>query len=78
VREQTWCSDCASTQHVEDQFVDDTGDSRATVEEYSVTVLSCGHTIERTTRTYWSPLQQAGLPRSASLPDPFELEGESR
>lgn len=69
-----WCPTCGESREVEETFVEDTGDSRVTVEEYLVTVLSCGHTLERKTREYRSPLQQATLPRSAYLPDPFEEE----
>lgn len=74
IGDRTWCGECREPQVVEDQFIDDTGDSRPTVEEYLVTVLVCGHSFTRTTRTYRSPLQQAGLPRSASLPDPYRDE----
>lgn len=69
-----WCPSCMSSQVVEDSFIDDTGDSRTTVEEYSVTVLACGHAIERLTRAYRSPLQQATTPPAWSAPDPFRGE----
>lgn len=74
--ELVWCNECQSIQEVVDQFREDTGDSRRVVEVYSVTCLDCGHQVVRQIGEYRSPLQQAGLPRSASLPDPFEMEGE--
>lgn len=71
-----WCPPCGRMVPVEDRFIEDTGDSRLMVEEYVVTVLTCGHTLEETTRTYRSPLRQAGPTRAMSAPDPFRMEGE--
>lgn len=67
-----WCPECGTMQNVEDRFLDDTGDSRRVVEEYVVIALECDHTITHLTRTYPSPLQQAGPRRQ--LPDPFAEE----
>lgn len=57
--QRRWCP-VHGMQEVADQFIEDTGDSRDTVTETSVTVLACDCTLERTTREYRSPLQQAG------------------
>lgn len=62
---------------VTDQFAEDTGDSRTVVETFTVTVLSCEHTIETPGRSYRSPLQQAALPRAHELgrrPDNYDTE----
>ena len=60
VPERAFCTECGAMKNVEDRFLEDTGDSRVTVEEYVVTVLACGHSTEALKRTYRSPLQQAG------------------
>lgn len=73
--ERRYCDD-HGMQEVQDQFIEDTGDSRVTVTEYSVTALACGCNIERIIREYRSPLQQAGQTFAASAPDPFLTEGE--
>jgi hypothetical protein len=66
-----WCPYCHRSQDVVDRYPEDTGDSRVMVEVYSVTVFACGHDLTVKTGEYRSPLQQAGPPRSAFLPDPF-------
>lgn len=66
-----WCDECRSMQEVEDEFEDDTGDSRVTVVVSWVVHLACGHSAEHVTGTYRSPLQQSNMPRSYSMPDPF-------
>lgn len=55
-----WCPECGQTRDIEDQFIEDTGDSRVVVEVYSVTVFDCGHSTTVLTNTYRSTLQQAG------------------
>ena len=62
--ERAFCPECRTMQPVTDRFLEDTGDSRVTVEEYTVTVLGCDHSIQRTVREYPSPLRQAGPVRS--------------
>lgn len=74
VPDRAWCPECRRSREIEDQFLEDTGDSRPTVEEFSVTVLSCGHTLERATRTYPSPLRQAGPRPNTRAVDPFAGE----
>lgn len=75
VPDRGWCPECKTSAEVIDRFVEDTGDSRTTVTEYTVTVLSCGHTVERTIREYPSPLRQAGAPPAWYAGDPFLGEG---
>lgn len=62
-----WCDECGGMREVEDQFTEDTGDSRTTVEVYSVSALACGHNNVRQVDSYRSPLQQANLPRAYEL-----------
>lgn len=62
-------------QPVVDAYVEDTGDSRRTVEVYRITDLECGHQTSVKINEYRSPLQQAGPTRAMSAPDPFAEEG---
>lgn len=64
VPERAWCTECGAMKNVEDRFLEDTGDSRVTVEESVVTVFSCGHDTQVVRRTYPSPLQQQGPTQS--------------
>lgn len=57
---RAWCLQCHDFRDIEDQFMEDTGDSRRITEVFSITVLTCGHTRERPVGQYPSPLQQAG------------------
>lgn len=58
--EWTWCPTCRRRVQVEDQYGDDTGDSRVVVEVYSVTDMSCGHQKSHKVSEHRSPLQQQG------------------
>lgn len=64
--DRKWC-ETHRWQDVEDEFVEDTGDSRVTVTEFKVVVLACGCSVESGHREYPSPLQQAG-PTKAMRP----------
>lgn len=74
--DRQWCSTCKVTRTIIDQYEEDTGDSRRTVEVYWVMDLECGHQESVKTREYRSPLQQAGPTRSHSIgPDPYDESG---
>lgn len=62
-----WCPECRRRQPIIDQYQEDTGDSRRTVEVYAVEDLACGHQTSRQIGEYRSPLQQAGPTRAMVL-----------
>ncbi len=70
------CPKGCGPQKIVGTYTEDTGDSRRTVEEYTVSELACGHDHARLARTYRSPLQQAGPTRAMALAERDRLLGE--